>query len=100
MEHQLMIEEIRELFQTLLLPQFEGLKLELAELKGEIKLANTKIDALDSKVESYRRETAAEIRRVEDTLSANFVRIESNVDVRLVAMDQRIESLRRELPAE
>ena len=38
--------------------------------------------------------------RSEETLSADFVRIESNVDVRLVSMDQRIESLHRELLAE
>lgn len=71
----------------------------------------TKIDSLDTKIESYRRETIAEvrrvdeklfaeIRRVEETLSADFVRMESNVDVRLVALDQRMESLRRELLAE
>jgi hypothetical protein len=104
MEQQAMIDDIRELFQTLLVPQLEG-------IKGELKTVNTRIDSLDMKVESFRRELtseirrvdeklSAEIRRVEDTLSADFVRIESNVDVRLVSMDQRMESLRRELLAE
>src|SRR5687767_5423109 len=104
MERQPMIEDIRELFQTLLVPQLEG-------IKGELKAVNTRIDSLDMKADSFRREfsaeirrvdekLSAEIRRVEDTLSSDFVRIETNVDVRLVAMDQRIESLRRELLAE
>ena len=67
------------------MPQLEG-------IKGELKAVNTRIDALDStlgakidalntKVEVYRRQLVAEIRRVEETLSADFVRIESNVDV-------------------
>lgn len=86
------------------MPQLEG-------IKGELKAVNTRIDALDStlgakidalntKVEVYRRQLVAEIRRVEETLSADFVRIESNVDVRLVSMDQKMEYLRRELLAE
>jgi hypothetical protein len=59
-----------------------------------------KIGAVDSKVESFRRELAAEIRRVEQTLSANFVRMESNVDVRLAAMTENMTYMRRELLAE
>ena len=61
------------------MPQLEG-------IKGELKAVNTRIDALDStlgakidalntKVEVYRRQLVAEIRRVEETLSADFVRI-------------------------
>jgi len=47
-----------------------------------------------------RRKFSAEIRRVEETLSADFVRIESNVDVRLLAMNDRLENFRRQLLAE
>jgi hypothetical protein len=124
-----MIDDIRELFQTLIAPRLAG-------IEGELKAVNTRIDALDFKIgtvdskfeskfdaltstigfldgklDSFRRELSAEIRRVdeklsaeirrvEETLSADFVRIESNVDVRLVAMDRGMESLRRELLAE
>ena len=117
-----MIDDIRELFQNLIAPRLEG-------IQGELKAVNTRIDALESKfdgkfdalstsigfldgkLESFRRELSAEIRRVdeklsseirrvEETLSADFVRIESNVDVRLVSMDRGMESLRRELLAE
>jgi hypothetical protein len=99
-----MIDDIRELFQSLLVPQLEGIKGELKSVNVRIDslemALGARIDAVDTKIESYRRETIAEIRRVEETLSADFVRIESNVDVRLTSMDQRMESLRRELLAE
>jgi hypothetical protein len=110
-ENEPMIEEIRELFQTILVPQLEGIKGELKAVNTRIDALETKLDArietldakiggIDTKVESYRRELVAEIRRVEDTLSADFVRIESKVDVRLATMNDRLESLRRELLAE
>ena len=64
-----MIEEIKELFQSFIAPQLVG-------IKGDIR-------ALDSKLESYRRELLSEIRRVEQgtyaierTLSTDFVRLE------------------------
>ncbi len=75
----------------------------------EVKLSNLN-DAnlrLFDRVEGVRRELSAEIRRVEETLSADFVRIESsvdlrlgNVDVRLTAMNEKIELVRREMVAE
>ena len=88
-----MLEDIRELFQALLVPQLEG-------IKGELKAINARIDGVDVKLESYRRELLAEIRRVDETLSADFVRLESKVDVRLATLDERMEALRRELLAE
>jgi len=124
-----MIDEIRELFQTLIAARLEGIEGELIALNTRIDAVESRIGALDSrfdgkfdalttsigfpggKLESFRRELSAEIRRVdeklsaeirrvEETLSADFVRIESNVDVRLVAMDRGMESLRCELLAE
>jgi hypothetical protein len=95
-----MIDEIRELFQTLIAPRLEC-------IEGHLKALNTRIDAveskfvamgskfegkldaldskfegkfdamstsigcLDGKLESFRRELSAEIRRVEETLSAD-----------------------------
>ena len=81
-----MIEEIRDLFQTLIAPQLES-------IKGEIRAALSVIDA-------YRRELLAEIHRVEDTLSSDFVRIEEKVDTRLLTMNQKLDLHRRELLAE
>ncbi len=85
-----MIEEIRDLFQNFIAPQLEG-------IKGDIR-------ALDSKTESFRRELLSEIRRVEDVLSADFVRLEekvdlklANVDTKLTAMNERQELHRHEL---
>ena len=74
---------------------FEFSKIDALDTK-----VHSKLDLLDTKAECFRRELSAEIRRVEETLSADFVRIESKVDVRLATMDERMEALRRELLAE
>jgi hypothetical protein len=117
-----MIDEIRELFQTLIAPRLERIEGELiglntridaidSKFEGKFDALTTSIGFLDGKLESFRRELSAEIRRVDEklsaeirrvdeTLSADFFRIESNVDVRLVAMDRGMESLRRELLVE
>ena len=75
-----MIEQVRELFQTLIAPQLEGIKGEIlaldAKFDAKFETVRIKIDGVDSKVESYRRELLAEIRRVEEVLSADFVRLE------------------------
>ena len=88
-----MIEEIKELFQSFIAPQLEG-------IKGDIR-------ALDSKLESYRRELLAEVRRVEQgtyaierTLSTDFVRLEQKVDLSLTAMTEKLDLFRREMLAE
>jgi len=88
-----MIEEIRELFQNFIAPQLEG-------IRGDIRATNMK-------VEGIRRELLAEIRRVEEVLSTDFVRLEQKVDLRLANIDSRFVSKnekldfqRRELLAE
>jgi hypothetical protein len=97
MEHQRMIEEIRELFQSLIAPQLEG-------IRGDIRALDARVAALDTKMESFRRELLSEIRRVDEVLSADFVRMEekvdlrlANVDTRLTAMNEKIDLYRREL---
>ena len=87
------IEEIREMFQNLIAPQLEG-------IRGDIR-------AVDVKVESFRRELLSEIRRVEEVLSTDFVRLEQKVDLRLAHVDTRLAGMnekldlqRRELLAE
>ena len=88
-----MIEEIRELFQNFIAPQLEG-------IRGDIRATNMK-------VEGIRRELLAEIRRVEEVLSTDFVRLEQKVDLRLanidsrfVSMNEKLDFQRRELLAE
>ena len=97
-----MTEQIRELFQTLIAP--EGIKGDIraldAKFDAKFETVRIKIDGVDSKVESYRRELLAEIRRVEEVLSADFVRIEEKVDLRLGSMNEKLELHRRELLAE
>jgi hypothetical protein len=61
---------------------------------------DARIGALDGKMESYRRELVAEIHRVEQVLSTDFVRIEQKVDLRLASMDEKLELFRREMLAE
>ena len=99
-----MIEQIRELFQTLIAPQLEGIKGDIRALDtkfdAKFETVRIKIDGVESKVESYRRELLAEIRRVEEVLSADFVRLEEKVDLRLGCMNEKLELHRRELLAE
>jgi hypothetical protein len=103
MENQ-MIEQIKELFQTLIAPQLEGIKGDIraldAKFDAKFETVRIKIDGVDSKVESCRRELPAEIRRVEEVLSADFVRLENKVDLRLGSMNEKLGLHRRELLAE
>lgn len=74
-----MIEEIREMFQNFIAPQLEG-------IRGDIR-------AVDVKVDSFRRELLTEIRRVEEVLSGDFVRLEQKVDLKLANFDTRLSAL-------
>jgi len=85
-----MIEEIRELFQNFIAPQLES-------IKGEIKGLDSKITSVDWKIESLRRELLAEIRRVEEVLSTDFVRLEEKVDLRLVNVDMKLVGMNEKL---
>jgi hypothetical protein len=79
-----MIEEIRDLFQNLIAPQLEG-------IRGDIRALDAKIQSVDSKCE-FRRELLAEIRRVEEGLSSDFVRLEQKVDLQLGIMNEKLDS--------
>lgn len=63
------LEDIKELFQSFIAPQLEG-------IQGDIRALDTKLDAkfetLDTKIESCRRELSAEIRRVEVGSEARY----------------------------
>ena len=85
-----MIEEIRELFQNLIAPQFEG-------IKGDIRALDAKVSALDTRMESFRRELLSEIRSVDEVLSADFVRLEEKVDLRLANVDTRLTAMNEKL---
>jgi hypothetical protein len=113
-----MIEDIKELFQSFIAPQLEGIKGDIRALDSKLDAridaveakiggVEAKIGALDVKVESYRRELLAEIRRVEQgtyaiekTLSKDFVRLEQKVDLSLAAMTEKMDFFRREMLAE
>jgi hypothetical protein len=97
-----MIEEIKELFQSFIAPQLEVIKGDIraldSKLEAKIDGVETKIGALDVKVESYRRELLAEIHRVEQgtyviekTLSTDFSRLEQKVDLSLASMTEKID---------
>lgn len=113
-----MIEEIKELFQSFIAPQLEGIKGDIRALDAKLDAKidgvdakigglDAKIGALDVRVESYRRELLAEIRRVEQgtyaierTLSTDFVRLEQKLDLSLAAMTEKMDLFRREMLAE
>jgi hypothetical protein len=81
-----MIEQVREIFELLIAPQFES-------IRGDIR-------SIDTKVEGLRCELLAEIRRVESALSTDMVRLKEQFDTRLISMNEKIDSHRRELLAE
>lgn len=92
-----MLDDIKELFQNLLAPQLEGIKGDLRALDAKIDSLHTKmdarfetvdakidarfetvdarfaaltakVDAIDTKVDSFRRELLAEVHRVEASI--------------------------------
>jgi len=88
-----MIEQIRELFQNFIAPQLES-------IRGDVR-------GVDVKVESLRRELLSEIRRVEEVLSADYLRLEQKVDLKLdnfdtklAVVNEKLELQLRELLAE
>jgi hypothetical protein len=107
-----MIEEIRELFQNFIAPQLEGLKGDIraldAKFEAKIDTLDAKLDSLDgkflakletvvTKVESFRRELLAEIRRGQEVLSTDFVRLEEKVDLRLANVDTKLVAMNEKL---
>ena len=110
-----MIEEIKDLFQSFIAPQLEGIKGDIRALDSKLDAkidaveakiggVDTKIGALDVKIESYRRELLAEIHWVEQgtyaierTLSKDFSRLEQRVDLSLAAMTEKMDLFRREM---
>jgi phage host-nuclease inhibitor protein Gam len=63
-----------------------------AKFEARIDTLDAKFETLDTKVGSFRTELLAEIRRVEGVLSADFVRLEEKVDLRLANMDTQLAS--------
>lgn len=88
-----MIEEIRDLLQSLIVPQLEGINSKFDVVKADIRTVETKVD-------SFRNELLAELHRVEGVLSTDLVRLEQKMDTGLSAVNAAIESQRRELLAE
>ena len=74
-----MIEQIRELFQNFIAPQLES-------IRGDIRTVDVKVDSL-------RRELLSEIRRVEEVLSADYIRLEQKVDLKLSNFDTKLAAL-------
>jgi len=109
-----MLQDIKELFQAFIAPALEGIRGDIRALDARFDSLDTRFDSLDTrissldtKMESHRRELLSEIHRVEQVLSADFVRLEQKVDLRLAsldprfaAMDDKLGAFRRELLAE
>jgi hypothetical protein len=88
----LMLNDMKELFQAFILPQFEGLKGDIRALDSRISSLDgkfeAKIQSIDTKVDSFRRELLSEIHRVEQVLSADFVRLEQKIDHRFELLEK------------
>jgi len=120
-----MIEQFKQVLQDFLSPQLEAIRGEIKALSAQLAAQDTKIDGLRREIESVRREieltrreflaeirridekftaeiraNSAEIKRVEETLSADFTRFEGIADARLISMNEKLEFTRRESLAE
>ncbi len=106
-----MIEAMKEALQAILAPQIEALRGDMRALEaklearidvlaGRIDGLDDKIDAIDAKwmarfdaidmkMESSRREFSAEVRRIEETLSADFVRFEKVCDLHISILEKK-----------
>ncbi len=70
---------------------------EIAEMKGELKNINTRIDALDSKIDSVRNELKADIARVESKVQADIARLESKVQADIARLESIVLDLDKRL---
>ena len=113
MDEKNMIEDIRELFQTLLLPQLEGIKGEITGLQATIgalhlkidsktdlldakmdsktDLLDAKMDGLSTKLDAYRDQFAAEIRRIDQTFAAEIRRVEETLSTDFVRIESNVD---------
>ena len=86
MDDQRMLEQIKEFFRSVLALQIET-------VRGDIRAAEAKIGAVDTKVEVYRRELLAEFRRLEEKVDVRLQAVEQILDARLDATDTRLGSM-------
>ena len=74
-----MLDDIKEMLQSFIAPQLEGIRGDIRALDTKIDARHeavdakfiavmAKIDAIDTKVESFRRELLSEVHRVEATM--------------------------------
>ena len=84
-----MIEEIKELFQSFIAPQLEG-------IKGDIRALDSKLDA---RIDGVEAKIDAKIDAVEAKIGGIGATI-GGVEAKIGALDVKIESYRRELLAE
>ena len=57
---------------------------QLNEIKGEIKVLNTKIEALDEKVDSIKNELKADIKHLDE-----------KIDTKITALDEKVELMNK-----
>jgi flagellar capping protein FliD len=82
MDEQRMLEQVKEFFRSLLALQIET-------VRGDIRAAEAKTDAVGTKVEAYRRELVAEFHRLEDKVDVHLQAIQQILDARLGSMDTK-----------
>ena len=77
-----MIEDIRELFQTLPVPQLEG-------IKGELKAVNAKIDGVQTQIDSGTSLLDAKIDSKIDVLDSKLNLLDSKIDSKIDLLMRR-----------
>jgi hypothetical protein len=85
MDEQRMLEQIKEFFRSILAPQIES-------VRGDIRAAEAKTEAVDTKVDAYRREILAEFRRLEEKVDVRLGAMNEKLDTRLAAIELKLDS--------
>lgn len=83
MDEQSILEQVKEFFRSFLALQIET-------VRGDIRAAEAKTNAVDTKVGAYRREILAEFHRLESKVDVHQQAIQQILDARLGAMVQKL----------
>lgn len=81
-----------------LLPEINDIKVQLAEMRGDVKSLTTRVDATNERIDSLRNELNADILRVETKIDSSKAELKSlveRVDGKVEDLDKRLDIAQR-----
>ena len=64
---------------------------QLNEIKGELKAINTRIDALDEKIDTVRNELKADINRLDNKIDS----LDEKIDIKITALSEKVDYMNK-----